>query len=409
MNTEYFIAKRIFTTKGKGKLSLPAVRVAVISIVLSIAVMIVSVAIVTGFQKVIRDKVIGFGAHIQINKYDDNVSLEETPIAKKQAFYPYFDTIKGIHHIQVYAKKAGIITTDEQTEGIEMKGIGSDYDWTFFKDRLVEGTIFKVNDSSVSKNIIISKVLAKRMKLKCGDSLRLWFLSNGHEQPKGRKLHISGIFETGLEEYDKKIVIVDIAQIQSLNKWTKNQVGGFEILLDDFNELDKMTEYVYANVGYDLDVKSIKKTAPQIFDWLELQDLNVYIILILMIIVAVINMVSTLLILILERTNMIGILKALGAKNISIRKIFLYVSAHLIGRGLLWGNIIAIGLCLIQKYTEVIPLSAESYYTSYVPINLNLIYILMLDAGTILVCMLILILPSLIISRIKPVKAIRFD
>jgi len=409
LNTEFFIAKRIFSVKELGSLSKPAVRVAIASIVLSIAVMIVSMAIVTGFQKEIRNKVIGFGAHIQISKYDSNSSLEAQPIDKSQNFYPAFDTVPGIRNIQVYATKAGIIKTDEQMEGVILKGIGSDYDWSFFQNRIVDGTIFKVNDSSKSKDVIISKLLAGRLKLKTGDSLRMYFILKDQTLPKGRKLHISGIYETGLEEFDKVFVIGDIAQIQSLNKWNNNQVAGFEVILDDFKDLNKMSEFVYKNIGYDLNSKNIEELNPQIFDWLGLLDMNVIIILTLMILVAAINMISTLLILILERTNMIGILKALGAKNGSIRKIFLYTSANLIGKGLFWGNLIAISLCLLQKQFGIITLPQESYSVSSVPINLNIFHILMLNAGTLLMCMLMLIIPSYIVTKISPVKAIRFS
>jgi len=410
MNTELFIAKRIFSIRELGNLSRPAVRVAIVSIVLSIAVMIVSVAIVTGFQKGIGDKVIGFGSHIQVSKFDSNESLEGQPINKKQSFYPSFDTVPGIRHIQVYATKAGIIKTDEQMQGVIFKGIGSDYDWSFFKDKIVDGKIFTVKDSVRSQDVIISKILANRLKLKTGDSLRMYFIVKDQMQPKGRKLHISGIYETGLdEEFDEVYVIGDIAQIQSLNKWNANQVAGFEILINDFKDIDKMSEYVYKNIPYDLNVKNAKQLNPQIFDWLGLQDMNVIIILTLMIVVAAINMISTLLILILERTNMIGILKALGAKNASIRKIFLYTSANLIGKGLLWGNIFAIGVCLLQQKFGIIKLQQDQYYLSTVPIHLTFLSIVLLDAGTLIVCFLMLIIPSYIITKISPVKAIRFS
>ncbi|MFH0866776.1 MAG: FtsX-like permease family protein [Bacteroidota bacterium] len=409
MNLEHFISRKIFSAKEKGHLSKPAVNVAIISIVISIAVMIVSVAIVTGFQKEIRDKVIGFGTHIQITKFDSNESLEAQPIEKNQPFYPSFNDVEGIRHIQVFATKAGIIKTNDAMEGAVLKGVGTDYDWSFFQNRIIEGNVPKLNDSTKSKDVIISKLIATRLKLKCNDSIRMYFIMQDQTQPKGRKFHISGIYETGLEEYDKVYVIGDIAQIQKLNKWSKTQVGGFEVLINDFDELDKMSEYVYENISYDLDSKNIKQLNPQIFDWLDLQDMNVIIILVLMILVSAINMISTLLILILERTNMIGTLKALGSKNTGIRKIFLHTSFYLIGKGLLWGNIIAIGLCLIQKYTGVITLSQESYYVSHVPINLNISYILLIDAGTIIVCLIMLIIPSFIISKISPVKAIRFS
>lgn len=371
--------------------------------------MIVSVAIVTGFQKEIRDKVVGFGTHIQITKFDSNESLEAQPIEKDQPFYPSFNDVEGIRNIQVFATKAGIIKTSDAMEGAVLKGVGTDYDWSFFQDRIIEGSVPNLTDSTRSKDVIISKLLATRLKLECNDSIRMYFIMQDQTQPKGRKFHISGIYETGLEEYDKVYVIGDIAQIQKLNKWTKSQVGGFEVLINNFDELDRMSEYVYDNISYDLDSKNIKQMNPQIFDWLDLQDLNVIIILVLMILVSAINMISTLLILILERTSMIGVMKALGSKNTSIRKIFLYTSFYLIGKGLLWGNIIAIGLCLIQKYTGVITLSQESYYVSHVPVNIDIAYILLLDAGTIVVCLIMLIIPSFIISKISPVKAIRFS
>lgn len=409
MNFEHFISRKILSVREKGKLSKPAVNVAVLSIVISIAVMIISVAIVTGFQNEIREKTIGFGAHIQITNFDSNESLEAQPIDKNQPFYPSFNDVEGIKHIQVFATKAGIIKTKDAMEGVVLKGVGTDYDWSFFNDKMVEGSIPQIYDSVKSADVIISKLLATRLKLKCNDSVRMYFINKDKAQTKARKFHISGIYETGLEEYDKVYVIGDIAQIQKLNKWSKDQIAGFEILIENFDDLDKMTEYVYNNISYDLDTKNIRQMNPQIFDWLDLQDMNVIIILVLMILVSAINMISTLLILILERTNMIGTLKALGSRNGSIRKIFLYTSAYLIGRGILWGNLIAIGLCLIQKYTGVITLSQESYYVSHVPVNLDILQILILNAGTTIVCLLMLIIPSYIITRISPVKAIRFS
>ncbi len=371
--------------------------------------MIVSMAIVTGFQKEIREKVIGFGSHIQISRFDSNSSPETEPIDKNQTFYNTFKSAEGIKHIQVFATKAGIIKTDDQMEGIILKGVGSDYDWSFLEDKIVEGNILQIKDSLRSKDIIISKIIANRLKLKLGDSVRMYFIGKEQAQPKGRKLHITGIYETGLSEYDKLFVIADIAQIQSLNKWKPNQIGGFEILIDNYNDLEKVSEYVYKNIPYDLNSKNIKQKDPQIFDWLSLMDMNVLIILILMVIVATINIISTFLILILERTSMIGLLKAMGTRNNSIRKVFLYTSMYLVFKGLLWGNIIALLFCLIQKYFGIITLPQESYYLTEVPIHLSFLHIFLLNAGTILICFLMLLIPSYIISKITPVKAIRFS
>ncbi len=408
MNTELFIARRILS-KNKENFSRPIVKIAITSIALGLAVMIIAVAIVTGFQSEIKEKVIGFGSHIQISNFDYNKSFEDSPISKNQSFYPFIDTIEGIKHIQVFANKAGIIKTKDQIQGVVLKGIGADYDWSFFEDKIVEGENFIVNDSVKTDDVIISRSLSKLLKLKTGDGLRMYFVSGSGSQPRGRKFNIKGIYETELEEFDILYVICDIKHIQKLNRWTDDQIGGFEILIDDFDELEKFANIIYREIGYDLDAKTIKETNPQIFEWLGLQDMNVVVILVLMVLVAGITMISTLLILILERTNMIGILKALGSKDISIRKIFLYNASYIIGKGLLWGNIIGIGLCLLQDYFQLITLNQESYYVSYVPVNLGLQSMLILNAGTFLVCLIMLLIPSLIITRISPVKAIRFS
>jgi lipoprotein-releasing system permease protein len=406
LNTEFFISKRITSKSQSDSFSRPAVRIAIISITLGIAVMIIAVSIVTGFKKQISEKVIGFGSHIQITNYDANASLEAKPIEKNQSFYPSMNNAEGIRHIQVFANKAGIIKTDNDIQGVILKGIGSDFDWDFFKDKIVSGKSFVVKDCTKTNDILISKIIAQKLKLKVGDDFIMHFIQ---DPPRMRKFKITGIYETGMEEFDKLYVIGDIFHVQKLNDWTPNQVAGFEVLIKDFNKLDEMAAYVYENIGYNLNSKSIKELYPQIFDWLKLQDMNVYIILILMVLVAGINMISTLLILILERTNMIGILKALGAKNWSIRKIFLYNAAYLIGRGLIWGNIIGIALCLLQLTTGIIKLPQESYYVSVVPINLNIFHILLINFGSLIICLLMLIIPSYIVTKITPVKAIRFS
>jgi lipoprotein-releasing system permease protein len=313
-------------------------------------------------------------------------------------FYPNLEKVKGIRHIQIFANKAGIIKTKDQIQGVVLKGIGQDYDWSFFKDKIIEGSYIHLPDTGKTNDILISKSLASILKLKLNEDLRMYFISGS--QTMGRKFHISGIFETGLE---------DIRHIQKLNSWSTDQVGGFEVLIDNFKDLDRLEKYVYRTIGFSLDATTIRQLYPQIFDWLDLQDINVLIILILMVLVAGITMISTLLILILERTNMIGILKALGMRNRKIRMIFLYNAIYIIGIGLFWGNLVGASLCLIQLKFGVITLSQESYYVSVVPVNLNLINIIFLNAGTLIVCLLMLLLPSYIITRVSPVKAIRFD
>lgn len=408
MNTELFIAKHILG-KSSENVSRPAVRIATISISLGLAVMIISVSIVIGFQKEIREKVIGFGSHIQISNYDQNLSMEAVPVSKNQPFYPGIDTIEGIRHIQVYANKAGIIRTDEQIQGVVLKGVGSDYDWSFFEDKITLGEAINIGDTITSNDVLISKSLASLLKLKPGDPLRMYFVSGEESRPRGRRFNISGIYETGLEEFDMMYVIGDIRHIQKLNHWEDHEVSGFEILVEDFDELGDITAYVFENISYDLDAASIEEIHPQIFEWLELQDKNVFIIIALMILVSGITMISTLLILILERTNMIGILKALGARDISVRRIFLYNAAYIIGTGLLWGNVLGIGLCVLQEYFGLIELNQESYYVSVVPVHLSIVNITLLNIGTMIVCLAMLVVPSYIITKITPVKAIRFS
>ena len=408
MNVELFIAGRIIS-KSKANFSKPIVRLGVISVALGLSVMIVSVAIVTGFQQQIRDKVIGFGSHIVITSFQVNASFEPSPISINQPFYSSLDSMPGVRHIQVFATKAGIIKTDDQIEGVVLKGVGPDYDWSYFKEKLVDGNIFKVEDTASADDVIISKSLASRLKLKTGDPLRMYFVGGDEMQPRGRKFNICGIFETGLDEFDKLYIFGDIGHIRKLNNWKADEVGGFEVLIDDYNRIDEMGELVYNFIGYNFDSKTIKQLQPQIFEWLSLQDINVVVIIALMVLVAGITMISTLLILILEKTNMIGLLKAFGTQNRSIRKVFIYNAVYIIGKGLLWGNMIAIGLCLLQLKTGIFKLNQESYYISQVPINLQISHLLIINFGTLLICTLMLIIPTFIITRISPLKAIRYS
>jgi len=405
LSTEFFIARKILS-RDKTNFSHPIVRIAILSIALGILVMFVSIAILNGFQQQVREKVIGFGAHIQITHYDENTSYEPQPVSINQKFYPGLEKVKGICHIQIYATKAGIIKTADQIQGVVMKGIGSDYDWSFFQNKIVEGTSFHVSDTGKTNDIVLSRKLASLLKLKLKDDLRVYFISGNNTL--GRKFHIAGIYETGLEEFDKIYILCDIHHIQKLNNWQPDQVGGFEVLLDNFRDIDKMGKYVYRSIGFTLDAKTIRQLYPQIFDWLDLQDINVLIILVLMILVAGITMISTLLILILERTNLIGVLKALGMRNLGIRKIFLYNAVYIIGIGMLWGNAVGFLLCILQQTYGIIKLPQESYYVPVVPINLDAVNIMLLNVCTLVVCFAMLIIPSFIITKVSPMKAIRF-
>lgn len=414
MNFELFIVKRIIAERQQeNRISRPIVTIAVIGIALGVAAMIISTATVTGFKNQIRDKVIGFGSHIQILNLDSNTSYETSPVNKNQDFLPELASIPGIKHIQVFATKAGIIKTGKEIQGIVLKGIGSDFDWGFFEKSLIEGNLFKVTDSVKTNKVLISKYISDLLELKVDDSFIMYFIQ---DPPRVRKFSVSGVYETSLEDFDKIFILADIGHIQKLNNWDDNQVSGFEITIDNFKNVQIKSWEAQNIIGYELTengsrlrVQSIIDKYPQIFDWLNLQDLNVWIILTLIFLVAGFNMVSSLLILILERTNMIGILKALGTRNWSIRKVFLYQSAYLIIKGLFWGNLIGIGLCLIQYQFGIIKLDRASYYLSEVPINLNLLIISGLNIGTLLLTILMLIIPSYLISRISPVKTIRFN
>lgn len=393
--------------RTKANFSRPIVIIAIISIALGLSVMFLSIAILSGFQKEIREKVIGFGGHIQVTSFEENQSFEPKPIRKDQEFLSSLNNLDGIRHIQVFATKAGIIKTDDQIQGVVLKGVGSDFDWSFFNSKIKEGRHFLATDTGRTDEVIISRKLCNLLTLKLHDDLRMYFIAGDHVL--GRKFSIVGIYETGLEEFDDLYVLGDIHHIRRLNRWEPGEVGGLEILIDDFNEIDRLGKSVYQSIGFNLDASTIKQLYPQIFDWLALQDINVLIILILMILVAGITMISTLLILILERTNTIGVLKALGMNNRSVRKIFLYQSVFIIGLGLLFGNIAGFGLAFLQKSFGLITLPQESYYMSVVPIYLDGWNILILNLGTLLICYLMLIIPSMIITRITPIKAIRFN
>lgn len=368
--------------------------------------MFISVAILTGFQQEIREKVIGFGGHIQVTRFEENQSMEPRPISRNQEFLPVLESEPGIRHIQVYATKAGILKTDEQIQGIVVKGIGSDFDWSFFRSKIKEGRHFIVRDSVRTDEVILSRQLCNLLKLKLHDDIRVYFISGDHVL--GRKFNICGIYETGLEEFDLMYILGDIRHIQRLNQWESDQVAGFEILIDNFNDLDRLGKFVYQAIGFSLDASTIRQLYPQIFDWLKLQDMNVLIILSLMSLVCAITMISTLLILILERTRMIGILKSLGMRTRSVRSTFLLLALYITTIGLFWGNVIGFGLCIFQKKTGFFTLPQESYYVSVVPVHLDTMNIALLNIATLALCYLMMLIPSMIVSKISPVNAIRF-
>jgi len=414
LNTELYIARRLYSeSSDEKKISRPIISIAIVGIALGLAVMIVSVAIVTGFKSEIRNKIIGFGSHIQIINYDANISFETQPISQKQDFYPALDSIEGIQHIQAFAIKAGILKTRDNIQGAVLKGVGPDFDWSFFRENITRGSAFQVSDTATTDQIVLSQYIANLLELDTADYVGMYFVE---DPPRMRRFQVAGIYNTGLQELDKQFIIGDIKHVQRLNNWDSHQISGFEVLVEEFEKIPAMASMIRNNYTYKvlpdgskLKVISITDKYPQIFDWLEVTDINVWVILILMIAVAGFNMISGLLILILERTNMIGLFKAMGSKNWNIRKIFLYLSSFLIGKGMLWGNIIGIALCLIQMQFGLINLDPTNYMLTDVPINLKILHIILLNAGSLIVTILMLVVPSYVVAKISPIKTIRFN
>lgn len=411
MNLEYFIAKRLITAKNnKSSISAPIIKIAISAIAIGMIMMIVSVATGIGLQQKIREKISAFNGHIIIANYDNNQSdATLVPVSKNQKFYPKFSSVPEVSHIQAVASKAGIIRTADAFEGIVFKGVGTDYKWDNIKEYLVSGRLPSLS-ASLNSEVLISQYLANRLKLKVGDEFNTFFMKEGENKlPNIRRFKIVGVFNSGFQEFDATYVLGDIRHIQRINKWKSDQVGAFEVFVNDFDNIKTIGEQVYERTGSTLDSQTIVEKYGYIFEWLQLFDFNIIVILIVMIIVATINMVVALLVLILERTQMIGILKAIGASNWSIRKMFLYNASYLIFRGLFWGNLIGISILLIQKYFGIVELNPENYYVNQAPVYINVVYIVLLNVLTVGVCFLVLLIPSYIITKITPVKAIRFD
>lgn len=382
------------------------VRIAIIGIMLGLGVMILSVAIVKGFKSEVREKIRGFSGDIQVAKLDLNASYENSPFAVNDTFINKCKANKQIFSVAPFATKNGIIKANNEIEGVVMKAVDRLYNWSFIKGMLVSGTVINFSDSvAAQKQIMISQYTANRLKLKVGDSFLMYFVQ---EPLRERKLKIVGIFDIGVEEVDKTFVIGDLALVKRLNNWNDNQIGGYEIRVTDFNRLTAINSAIGDIIPVALRSVTITESYQTVFDWLQLLDVNTRIILILMLIVAVINMISALLIMILERTSMIGMLKAMGASNWSIQKIFLTNAFFLIGFGLILGNAFGIGLGMLQFKTHLFKLDQSSYYMSFVPIQIDWPDILLLNIGTLVICLLVLIVPSRLVSSISPVKAIRF-
>jgi len=410
LKLEYFIAKRLITTKEyKSSISAPIIKIAITAVALGMIMMIVSVSTGIGLQQKIRQKVSAFNGHILISSYNDNQSDVSTkPISIHQDFYPKFKSVEGISHVQAVASKAGMIRSESAVEGIIFKGIGKDYQFDNLKEYLVEGRLPNLK-SSLNEEIIISQYLTDRLGLKLGDKFITYFMKEDSEGYNLRNFKIVGIYNSGFQEFDSSFVIGDIRHVQRINKWKPNEIGSFEIFVDDFSKIDEKGQEVYDETSSTLDSKTIVEKYYYIFEWLKLFDFNIIVILVVMIAVSIINMVVALLILILERTQMIGILKSLGANNWSIRKIFLYNAFYLILRGLFYGNLIAFAFLLGQKYFGFVKLNPESYYVNQVPVDINFLHVMLLNLSTIIITVVVLLVPTYLITKITPSKSIRFD
>ncbi len=411
MNYEYFIAKRIIGSKAyKSSISAPIIKIGIAAIAIGIVVMMIAIATGIGLQQKIRDKVVAFNGHVTITNYDSNNSQESgLPISKNQEFYPEFKSVEGVTHIQAVASKFGVIRTETDFEGVYLKGVGADYNWNYFNEFLIEG---RLPDYKQKRNeeVLISTYLANRLHFKVGDNFQMVFAKDDPEKlPNIITYKIVGIYNSGFQDFDASYLIGDIRHIQRINRWEDDQIGSFEVFIDDYDELDKKGVEIYQNTPSTLNSQTITNKFSSIFEWIKIFDKNIYGIIGIMILVAGINMITALLVLILERTQMIGILKALGSNNWSIRKLFLYNASYLIILGLIWGNILGLGLLFAQKYFKLFPLDPSVYYVTEAPVYISLGYIIALNVGTLILCLLMLLVPSYLITKISPVKAIRFQ
>ena len=415
MNFPLFIARRLYSDQGdKRKVSRPAIHIAVAGVAIGLAVMIISVCVVLGFKHTIRDKVIGFGSHIQVADFMTLQQMNQYPVVMNDSMIQVIKKSPGVKHVQRFAMKEGILKTDEDFLGVGFKGVGPEWDSTFIHENMVEGSIPKFDDQASHNKILISKTMADKLRLKAGQRIFAYFIDNNGVRT--RRFTISGIYQTNLKKYDEVMVYADLYTVVKLNGWEEDQASGAELTVNNFNQLQTTEDYIIKNINRTVDQygetyssATIKELNPQIFQWLNLMDLNVWVILGLMLAVAGVTMISGLLIIILERTSMIGVMKALGARNNTIRHTFLWFAAFIIGKGLLYGNILAFAILLIQKYTGLVKLDAQTYYVSTVPVEFNWIYIIALNVATLLISVFILVAPSYLISHIHPAKSMRYE
>lgn len=415
MNLPYFLAHRIYAQNDdKRKVSRPAIRIATIGVAIGLAVMIVSVCVVLGFKHAIRDKVIGFGSHIQVAEYNALMGGDGRAVQMDDSVMSVLSHIQGVKHVQRFAYRQGILKTDDDFLGVMFKGVGPEFDSTFIHKNMVEGSIPRFSDKASGNKLLISKNMADKLHLKTGSRLFAYFID--YTGVRMRRFTISGVYQTNLTQYDNTICFTDLHAVAKLNGWPADVAGGAELTINNFEQLDDVERTVIAKVNRTTDhygntfaSKTIKEVSPQIFSWLSLLDLNVWIILAIMMCVAAVTMISGLLIIILERTQMIGLLKALGAGNVTVRHTFMWFSAFIIGRGLLWGNLVGLGLVALQYVTGLVKLDPATYYVSTVPVEVNLLYVVLLNIGTLIISLFVLIAPSYLISHIHPAKTMSYE
>jgi len=415
LNLPLFIARRIYGTEdARRQVSRPAIRIATLGVAIGVAVMIITVCVVLGFKHTIRDKVVGFGSHIQIQNFMSQQTASPTPISFSDSLMNQLRQMPGVRHVECYALTQGILKTDNDFLGVGFKGIGSDYDLTFLKKHLVEGEMPVFSSDKSNNHLLISRMMADKLRLKAGDRIYAYFIAE--DNVRARKFTIKGIYETHMNQFDQSICFTDLPTSVKLNSWEPDQCSGAEVLVEDFDRLEETAQYIVKDVNRKTDrygeiitSQTIYEAYPHVFQWLSLLDINVWIIFALMVAVAGFTMVSGLLIIILERTQMIGILKALGMRNPTVRHTFLWFAVFIIGRGLILGNIIGLGLVLLQQYTGIIHLDPASYYVDTAPMELNIPVILLLNVATLLICVFVLIAPSYLVSHIHPARSMRYE
>lgn len=410
MNLELFIAKRL-ALGDKKSFSRFIIRIAIVAISLSVAVMIISSCMVSGFSKEIKERIFGFWGEIHITNFENSESFESTPIKKGQVLIDKIMQSKDVKNIAPFIIKAGILKTENDIDGIVLKGVDASYDWKTIQAFIKNGNVITYKtDSTSSKEILISQSTSKKLNLKVGDKVIVYFIQKELSAPIGRKLVVSGIFQTGLEEYDQQYALVDMQLLRQLNQWQADEVAGYEVRLYDMKKMDAFKDSIYYKyIDQKVNAQTMRDINRNIFEWLDLTRVSGYMILAFAFLIAVLNMVTALIILIIDRTNMIGILKSIGASNKSITKVFVYNAAYIIMNGLFWGNVIGLGVCILQHYFGFIKMNQENYYLSEAPVYFNLLSILLINLGTLVICTLIMLLPTRLISKISPIKAIRFE